>query len=126
MRVLFALTLTSLAAPAAAQIGTVPETTKGIALVETAVRASLKDPDSAKFEWPNPFINGWYRIPLSKKVTGWVTCGTVNAKNGYGGYGGRSAVIAAIRDDEVVGMSMDEPGENLISTICAKVGAPVN
>ena len=126
MRVLLALGLASLAAPAAAQIGMVPETTKGIALVETAVRASLKDPDSAKFEWPNGFTNGWYRVAFGKKVTGWVTCGTVNAKNSYSGYGGRSAVIAAIRDGEVVGMSMDEPGEHLISGICAKVGVPVN
>ena len=44
--------------------------------VEAAVRRSLKDPDSAKFEDVKAFAKEQ------------VACGKVNAKNSYGGYAG--------------------------------------
>lgn len=47
--------------------------------VQAAVRATLKDPDSARFE----------RIIASRNATGRIAvCGFVNAKNSYGGYTG--------------------------------------
>lgn len=125
MRVLLLLSLTAIGTPALAQTDAMPDRTQGIALIENAVRASLKDPDSAKFDWPNEFTDGWYRIPFSKKVTGWITCGTVNAKNGYGGYTGPAPVIAAIQNGAVVGLNIDPPGSSVVSSICAKVGVPV-
>jgi hypothetical protein len=113
------------AAPEVVDIGAAPDRDAGIALIESAVRDSLKDPDSAKFAWPNGFTDGWYRIPFGKKVTGWITCGTVNAKNSYGGYVGSSAVIAGIRNGAVVGFNIDLPDTDTVASICAKVGVPV-
>lgn len=49
------------------------------ALAETTVRAALKDPDSAKF---GP------EMKLYGPKDNFLACGTVNAKNGYGGYVG--------------------------------------
>ena len=48
---------------------------------ENAVKSKLKDPDSAKFE----------NITVYKNVA----CGTVNAKNSFGGYSGKTRFISA-------------------------------
>ena len=47
----------------------------------------LKDPDSAKF--------GGIKERISVKNGMHVACGTVNAKNGFGGYGGFKRFISA-------------------------------
>ena len=68
-------------------------TDKQFAWVETgkdAVRAKLKDPESARFR--NVFFNrGEDDIP--------VACGEVNAKNSFGGYQGHQHFISAGRPD---------------------------
>jgi hypothetical protein len=53
---------------------------------EQSVRDNLKDPDSAKFtdELIVQQDNGFY-----------VMCGNVNAKNGFGGYTGKTPFVAA-------------------------------
>ncbi|MEQ1977457.1 hypothetical protein [Xenorhabdus sp. SGI240] len=55
---------------------------KEIAKAKEIVRERLKDPDSAVFEdmVENPHIKG-------------VVCGSYNAKNSYGGYGGKTKFI---------------------------------
>lgn len=57
---------------------------------EKWVRATLKDPDSAKF-------SGLYvvRVPGKDKIGGQTlyTCGWVNARNGFGGYTGDSRFV---------------------------------
>ena len=55
------------------------------AVFETAILGELKDPDSAKFDWPYHF---------SHEQNGFLTCGYVNAKNSYGGYAGKAPVVA--------------------------------
>jgi hypothetical protein len=52
---------------------------------QNAIRAKLKDPDSAQFKNVT-FFDG------SGKP---ITCGEVNSKNGFGGYGGFERFIAA-------------------------------
>lgn len=107
--------------------GPTPDRTEGIALAEAAVKRTLKDPDSAKFEWPNGFVYGWYKQPFGKKFNGWITCGLVNAKNGYGGYVGRAAVIVVLQSGAVVETNMDDPGATYggeVARDCAKIGIP--
>lgn len=106
-----------------------PDKDTGIAMVEEAVKSTLKDPYSAHFTWPNGFVQGWYRPFLGKRYEGWITCGTVNAKNSYGGYVGATAVIAVVRDGVVIETNMDDPtaryGRDEIARTCAKIGVPV-
>lgn len=76
MRALALLCLTVAAAAcgqASGEIGTDPAS-----VAEDAVRRQLKDPDSAKFE------------AVMQRPSG-VVCGWVNARNGFGGYSGKSA-----------------------------------
>lgn len=84
---------------------------------ESLVRHSLKDPESAKF-------SSYYR-PFGDGV-GYV-CGTVNAKNSYGGYvGNRNYYIhLTVKKDKVVDNSPvkiidegDDKGEGNFRSIC--------
>lgn len=93
-----------------------------IKLIENAVKAKLKDPDSAKFEWPNGFV----RYTPANGVETSATCGTVNARNGFGGYTGRMAVLGAI-DKGVAAVAIDDPTVKFapVRRTCADIGVPV-
>lgn len=64
-----------------------------VADAQRAVRAELKDPDSAKFRGIKALRDG------EGKVTGF--CGWVNAKNSYGGYTGESYFIYSFKKGKV-------------------------
>lgn len=55
-----------------------------------AVKSKLKDPNSAEFKG-SFFKRGADNIPVS--------CGWVNSKNGFGGYGGFQRYVSAARPD---------------------------
>lgn len=55
-------------------------------LIESVAKQQLKDPDSAKFYWQD------YR-------GGDIYCAHVNSKNSYGGYAGKSLLIAGLKTD---------------------------
>jgi hypothetical protein len=100
------------------------------AQIESAVRAELKDPDSAKFAWPNGFVDGVWRDFYGRKHAGLITCGTMNAKNGYGGYTGPEAVAAVIAPDGTISLENDDDYSDTINRghvarQCAKMGLPV-
>lgn len=57
---------------------------------QEAVRRMLKDPDSAEFRNVR-FHQGKDGVPM--------TCGEVNSKNSFGGYGGFQRFISAGRDE---------------------------
>lgn len=61
--------------------------TEAIELGKSAVAASLKDPDSAKFR----------NTRLVAHLQGAVVCGEVNAKNSYGGYSGFTRFAAGVQ-----------------------------
>lgn len=67
-----------------------------------AVKASLKDPDSAQFS----------SMTIFKNAGGITVCGLVNAKNGFGGYSGRTPFIvspmAVFLGDDVTATMIDE------------------
>lgn len=113
------------ASPPRPSIGPAPARAIGIAMVESAVRATLKDPGSAQFAWPNGFVSGWYKRPFGRKSYGWITCGTVNAKNGYGAYIGRAAVIGVIANGAVIESNMDDASARygtFVAQACKKIG----
>jgi len=114
-----------LAAPV--DVGPAPERATGLAMIETSIRATLKDPDSAQFSWPNGFVSGRYHRLFGKRYEGWITCGTVNAKNSYGGYIGRAAAIGVIRDGVVIGVNFDDATAQygtFVAEACKKIGVP--
>lgn len=69
-----------------------------VADAQRAVRAELKDPDSAKFRGIKPLRDE--RPGAGGKVNGY--CGWVNAKNSYGGYTGESYFIVSYPKRKVV------------------------
>ncbi|MFK3912046.1 hypothetical protein ACI2JI_08155 [Enterobacter cancerogenus] len=82
-----------------ADVGTQPNNYQ--ALVESAVREKLKDPDSAKFSnYTNPHKE--VMVENHKFIYGYSTCVLVNAKNSYGGYTGNQLYWAFIRNDKVL------------------------
>ncbi|MFI3013095.1 hypothetical protein ACH7BS_18365 [Klebsiella aerogenes] len=82
-----------------ADVGVKPKNYK--LLVESAIRDSLKDPDSAKFyDFTTPRKE--VMVENSNFVYGYSTCVYVNAKNSYGGYVGKQLYWAFIRNNQVL------------------------
>ncbi|GKM35179.1 hypothetical protein NUKP66_22650 [Klebsiella variicola] len=102
-----------------ADVGAKPKNYK--ALVESAIRDSLKDPDSAKFY---DFTQPRKEVMVENRnfVYGYSTCVYVNAKNSYGGYVGKQLYWAFIRDNQVLRFknTADAYGDIIF------VGRPVN
>lgn len=86
--------------------------------IEIGVRASLKDPDSAKFSGP---------VLGAKRANGDIeACGTVNAKNSYGGYVGASPYVATLRDRKVIDSATASGSDaRFIIEICRDRGVPL-
>ena len=67
--------------------------------VERGVKARLIDPQSAIIEMPYDFIYGsWTPAFSGTHFEGFMTCGTVNAKNRMGGYTGATYFISVVDD----------------------------
>jgi hypothetical protein len=115
----------SLSVPASAKkpepytYGPLPEWGHYKALAEAAIRGSLVDPDSARFEWPRGYHQGGYQPLLARKVMGYVTCGYVNARNRMGGYSGRTAFVVVIDYDSVAYADLGtDSGSDMVSRNC--------
>ena len=126
--VLMALALTPATTLARApRIGTAygppPDWAEYRALGEAAIRATLVDPDSAKFSWPNGYIKGGYTAFLSRRVYGYVTCGYVNSRNRMGGYGGDVPFIVVIDHGAVLTSDFGEHN-GFVQDICSKPSFP--
>lgn len=63
---------------------------------EASLRARLIDPDSARIEWPYGFTYGTWKPILSKRVEGYWTCGSINARNRMGGYTGSTSFVVVL------------------------------
>ncbi len=90
-------------------------------VIEAVVKDKLKDPDSAKFDWP----------PLVGKEPS-AYCGLVNAKNSFGGYSGKRPYIVVpiirngiIRTAVLIGMATVDANSSenqAIMTTCSYDG----
>lgn len=63
---------------------------------EAAIKSGLFDPSSAQIEWPYGFTAGGWKPLLRKRISGYFTCGRVNAKNRMGGYVGSTAFVVVL------------------------------
>lgn len=98
------------------------------AAAEKAVRSyfekTLKDPESARYTYM-PMQNGYVDLggPLTsgKREVGWFVCGTVNAKNSYGGYVGQRVFMThfnRITVDSVDDGAIDSGEYSIVSRWC--------
>lgn len=93
-------------------------------LIEEAVRKGLKDPASASFG-ENMLVAG---TTFSRDPNIWLACGTVNARNSYGGYTGAQAFVSIVGRDQGVMRStpIEVGGDNLEQRVtmrmCQDVG----
>ena len=93
-------------------------TPQQVKIIQDGVRASLKDPDSAKFSGA---------ILAAKRLNGDIdACGTVNAKNSYGGYVGAGPFFAKFRDGKVVDSATASGTDaKFLIQICRESGVPL-
>jgi hypothetical protein len=63
---------------------------------ESALRARLIDPESARIDWTHGFLLGSWKPFMSKRIDGYWTCGLVNARNRMGGYTGSTAFVVVL------------------------------
>jgi hypothetical protein len=83
----------------------------------------LFDPDSAVINWRSGFAWGFVKPIIGRRTYVWVACGTLNAKNRYGGYvGAKQFWIAADANGAVTANWVDET----MSSCDKGTGVPVN
>lgn len=94
----------------------IPLTPNQLETVQAGVRGSLKDPGSAQFG----------KIVAAQNSNGeTAACGTVNARNSFGGYTGMKAFVASIeKSGRVTGIAIEGSGypEGSIRTLCQRRG----
>lgn len=117
-----ALFLISAKPPEIVDPGPQPTFGEGVALAESATKARLIDPDSAKFEWPYDFTGGSLKALLSRRTTGWITCGLVNSRNRMGGFAGQSFVEVVINNGAVAMLDIGTSEEiDIVRISCQKL-----
>lgn len=92
---------------------------------EGAIKAGLYDPSSAQIEWPYGFTQGTWKPLLRKRVSGYLTCGRVNAKNRMGGYVGSKAFVVVVdHSGNVLFKDIGDGGPyDFVETACQKTAA---
>jgi hypothetical protein len=112
--------LSLMADPTAVDYGTKPTYEEAVKIGEAYIKHDLADPYSAHVEWPYDFVPFTEKIPLFKRTTGYVTCGTINAKNQYGGYVGERTFRIIIRDGQVADYVSDT-NLNIVPSMCKEI-----
>jgi hypothetical protein len=93
---------------------------------ESGVKSHLIDPQSAMIEMPYDFIYGsWYPAFTRTSFEGFMTCGTVNAKNRMGGYTGSTFFISVVDEAGFVkytDMDSSTSGDSrIVANSCAQL-----
>jgi hypothetical protein len=99
------------------EYGPAPEWSRFQQLAEDAIKSHLVDPDSVRFTWSSGYHQGGYR-PGFKTVTGYVACGTFNARNRMGGYNGADTFLVVIDYDRVLYVQTASADDQIAQT-CA-------
>lgn len=116
---MIAIMLALAAAPAVIDPGPQPSWDQALRLGNAAIVGRLIDPESARVAWPYGFFGGSLKGLFSKRQTGWITCGLINAKNRMGGYTGTAPFLIVIHDSQVVELDIGEAGEiDVASATC--------
>lgn len=99
----------------------------------SGITAALYDPSSAQINWYSGFRWGFAKPIIGRRTHGWIACGSINAKNQFGGYVGAQAfwimadaggaVTYGMVDDTV--SSCDEGGGPPVNPELTVVSAPI-
>jgi hypothetical protein len=87
-------------------------------LAEADIRDRLIDPDSARIEWLGQYHKGGFKPFLQGRVHGYVSCGTVNARNRMGGNVGRTHFVVVVDHDRVIFAEVDSKPGGMIADQC--------
>lgn len=91
-------------------IGYGPAPTNHEAYIKGFIGATLKDPDSALYQFETPYQGFTYKNPLrggGLGYAGWIVAVSVNAKNSYGAYTGYERKKFLFRDGHLLAVSGD-------------------
>ncbi|WP_051222306.1 hypothetical protein [Neptunomonas japonica] len=94
------------------------------ATINDYLDGSLKDPESKRVKYAGePKKGHWY---YSGDKFGYFVCATVNAKNSYGGYAGKSAYFFGFQDNQMQAVFSDDEylSTQYINCMCAQ--KPIN
>jgi len=106
------------------EYGPAPNWVRYKELGESAIRAMLLDPESARFTWTYGYRRDGFQPFATHKRYGYATCGYVNAKNRMGGYTGQTAFVVVIDYDRVVYAEIGKPsGSDMLSEACDEAAA---
>lgn len=96
-----------------------PLTDDQIAAIQQQLATQLKDPGSAQF--------GPIQAAISTQDKSVAVCGTVNAKNSYGGYTGTKPYVGALDGGSFRLLVLGGPERDtaVAQSVCAKAGMPV-
>ena len=93
------------------------------ATIRSHMETTLKDPDSAKYDFYRAPVKAYSGRP---PLYGWGTCFKVNAKNSYGGYTGMQQYFVLISYDRVVktlaGDGTNGIMDGIVAQSCANLG----
>jgi hypothetical protein len=89
-------------------------------IIKSHIGKQLYDPYSAVWTFNAP-VKGWNR--LGELKFGWALCGTVNAKNRFGGYVGAKPFYVMLHYGKVVQETMgdDEFSRAMVDGLCEKL-----
>ena len=87
-------------------------------IIKGYMQATLKDPDSARYQFLNPPKTGWNGF--GGKKFGYIVCAYINAKNSYGGYVGNRMSYFMIKNGRVIDASHGDGnyGEAMVQGMC--------
>lgn len=119
-----ALAAAAMASPASAQAdpnhvyGPDPGWAKFRQVAEAGVIARLIDPESARISWLSGYSKNGFKPAFSRRIHGYVACGTVNARNRMGGYAGATTFIVVVDFDRTLFVNLDGRPGGMQSEMC--------
>jgi hypothetical protein len=103
--------------PKTLDYGPTPTFEYAVKISESAARANLIDPDSAKFEWPYNFVAGTLKPIFAHTHAGFWTCGRINSRNRLGGYTGRAWLLVMVNNGAVTQLDIGESGNTDVASV---------
>jgi hypothetical protein len=98
--------------------GPAPSWDRYRAIAEASIRDRMIDPESARITWMGGYFKGDHKPALAPRYSGYVACGTVNAKNRMGGYTGVSSFIVVIDYDRVLLLDIERTDRGFAGAAC--------
>ena len=90
--------------------------------VDATIRTMMRDPESARFTYSGDIRRGYWSEFMGPRHWGYYSCGTVNARNGFGGYAGAVAWSAVWQRGQITFREVDSEAGGLVSMRCRQAG----